>query len=586
MGLWVSCGCQGAALAPLKRCAAGALLPPSPRPGQSLCVGDGSEHSAPARPCCSTDRPRGRNRSAPLCVCVGGGVFPPLFHCSPPPPLIMRGLPPPCLGRFCCRFVVKRWPPPRKDNSNRPLPNNRLRGCRPCTAHTASFKYPGPHAMPKTIAPGLETERRHIRIRASCTQPYTHARGHRVRRAGGTLFSATSASSGTALEQTKVISQGPCGRNGCHLCGAGGPDLLRRSTATCKLQAHPARCAMVVQKVQTPHPSFLRHRPHFPPKHGNTIRKRHRMLSPTLYPPPPHTPPQNDRITKTIPPKCSPKPPFKNQNPFSIGKRKNTHTQFCATCSRTASGPLWEATTPVNKWQRIGPGGGGVCTCHVFAGGHRRGSNVPLCVPLCRSHCPSKSRAKGFRFVKSWAASGARAVWQADPATGTPPFGGIGPRDDAEVSACGALSRRGRARAGARGRRDEGGGDAEGQTDGGRRMRRTGAGGRGRGACDAPAREAGAPSGGDAERGCSGVSAHGHAGPSSVRSAAGPCPALFAVPTSVGRRGDPREASVLLCGDDVLINCEGTAARAPRAGAAAAQGSALRASSTSGRYCG
>ena len=52
MDLWVSCHNETLCVAlPCKRRATGALLQLHPRLGQSLCVGDGYEHSVSARPC-------------------------------------------------------------------------------------------------------------------------------------------------------------------------------------------------------------------------------------------------------------------------------------------------------------------------------------------------------------------------------------------------------------------------------------------------------------------------------------------------------------------------------------------------------
>ena len=65
MGLRVSCHCEGVlciALIPEEGRATGALPQLFPRLGQSLCVGDGYEHSGPAWPCHSTVRPSGHNR--------------------------------------------------------------------------------------------------------------------------------------------------------------------------------------------------------------------------------------------------------------------------------------------------------------------------------------------------------------------------------------------------------------------------------------------------------------------------------------------------------------------------------------------
>ena len=62
MGLWVSRLTEGTlCLAlPCEGRAASALLQMSPRLGQSLCAGDGYEHSVPAWPCRSTEgRPEG-----------------------------------------------------------------------------------------------------------------------------------------------------------------------------------------------------------------------------------------------------------------------------------------------------------------------------------------------------------------------------------------------------------------------------------------------------------------------------------------------------------------------------------------------
>ena len=76
MGLWASCLTEGTlCLAlPCEGRAAGALLQMSPRPGHSLCAGDGDEHSVPARPCRSDVRPEGHvhlfGATACVCVCV------------------------------------------------------------------------------------------------------------------------------------------------------------------------------------------------------------------------------------------------------------------------------------------------------------------------------------------------------------------------------------------------------------------------------------------------------------------------------------------------------------------------------------
>ena len=83
MGQWASCLTEGTlCLAlPCKRQAAGAPLQMIPRRGQSLCGGDGYEHSVPARPCRSTVRPQGHVRvfgatcmCAHVCACVRQGI--------------------------------------------------------------------------------------------------------------------------------------------------------------------------------------------------------------------------------------------------------------------------------------------------------------------------------------------------------------------------------------------------------------------------------------------------------------------------------------------------------------------------------
>ena len=57
----------------------------------------------------------------------------------------------------------------------------RSRGCRPRTACTTSFRYPGFYATLQNMAPGLETKRRgdlqrhlHHLHQGSRMQPYTH----------------------------------------------------------------------------------------------------------------------------------------------------------------------------------------------------------------------------------------------------------------------------------------------------------------------------------------------------------------------------------------------------------------------------
>ena len=70
MGLLVSCHNEGALWVTLtcKGLPTGALPQLHPRLGQSLCAGDGYEHSVPVQPCHSTRRPTGHK-----CVCGGGG---------------------------------------------------------------------------------------------------------------------------------------------------------------------------------------------------------------------------------------------------------------------------------------------------------------------------------------------------------------------------------------------------------------------------------------------------------------------------------------------------------------------------------
>ena len=75
MGLRVGGPDEGALCValPCKGRAAGALPQLHPRPGQSLCAGDGVEHSVPARPCRSTVRPGGHKRLPSAPVWGGGG---------------------------------------------------------------------------------------------------------------------------------------------------------------------------------------------------------------------------------------------------------------------------------------------------------------------------------------------------------------------------------------------------------------------------------------------------------------------------------------------------------------------------------
>ena len=76
MGLRVRCQCGRAlciALIPAKGRASGAPLQLHPRLGQSLCAGDGDEHSVPAPPCRSTVRPAGHKRLPSAPVCRGRG---------------------------------------------------------------------------------------------------------------------------------------------------------------------------------------------------------------------------------------------------------------------------------------------------------------------------------------------------------------------------------------------------------------------------------------------------------------------------------------------------------------------------------